>query len=565
MVFNLKVRSWARPLVTMVLVLVGLVMAGCGRLTAGSANGIPDSYYHFLRSHYEELQAQDELAIKSIEKAVAAASGSFYLNLEAAKLLTRSGRVNEANKYVAKALELEPDNVDTRLFAAWLAAGTGQWEEAENHYLKVLKVAPQNEEALSYLGALYAESGRIPEAYQTFLELGASAPASYLPDYYLGLLAEKRNQSELAIEHFQLSLQKNPDFAAALTELAFVYEQTGKIKDAEKTYRRLIKIRPEASVPKARLSRILLKSGRRNEAVSLLKEIGEMASGSVHAGIMVGLAYLEESMYVEAEKEFRQLQSQFPDNEQLPYLLATVRYEQGDIEQAKQFLRSIKPSNRQYVDSRLFLCSILIEEGKTDDAIAVLVEARSRAAWSPQLVLAQATMLEEQDRFKEAKAIYVDSLKTFPEVAELRFRLGFVEDKLGDKQACITSMKKAIELDPNHAEALNYLAYTWAKKGENLTEALAMALKADSLKPDNGYIVDTVAWIYYGMGDLKKSVPLLEKAVRLSEDNPEILEHLGDALNKVGRKAEARKAYSRAVEKGHESPGVIHEKLKNIK
>ncbi|MDR2443356.1 MAG: tetratricopeptide repeat protein [Deltaproteobacteria bacterium] len=561
----LTARSWARPLAVLTVVFTAFALVGCsGRFSGSAGNAVADSYYYFLKSQYEELQSKDELAIKSIEKAVSTAGPSFYLNLEAAKLLTRSGRVAEASKFIDRALEINPEDVDTRLFAAWLAAGTGQWQEAEKHYLEVLKHSPHNEEALSYLGALYAESGRMSEAYRTFLELGASAPNSYLPDYYLGLLAEKRGDLDQAINHYLLSLKKNPDFASALTELAFVYEQAGRMKEAEKTYRQLIAIRPEATVPKARLSRILLKMGRRTEAVALLKAVSQMASESVHAGIMVGLAYMEESMFEEAEKEFRQLISQFPGNDQLIYLLASVVQELGDSEQAKSLLRQIDPKSQHYVDAVLYLCSILIEQGHRQEAMEALAEARPKAAWSVQLVLAQATMFEEEERFKEAKKIYVDSVKTFPNAAELRFRLGFVEDKLGDKQACIKSMRKAVELDPNHAEALNYLAYTWAERRENLNEALAMALKADALKPDNGYIIDTLAWIYYAMGDLEKTLPLLEKAVKLSDGDPVILEHLGDALSKLGRKAEAKRAYSQAMEKGHESPGVINEKLQGI-
>jgi tetratricopeptide (TPR) repeat protein len=279
---------------------------------------------------------------------------------------------------------------------------------------------------------------------------------------------------------------------------------------------------------------------------------------------MVGLSFIEEAMYAEAANEFRSILSKSPNNDQARYLLASVLFELGEKQEARENLLKILPGSQQYVDSRLFLCAIMVEDNQKEESLDMLEAARRHSPQAPQLVLAQATILEEMGRFKEAKAIYTESLANFPDEAEIRFRLGYVEDKLGEKDACISAMKKAVEIDPNHAEALNYLAYTWAEKGENLSEALSFALKANALKPDNGYIVDTVAWIYYVMGDIKKSLPLLEKAANLSEEDPVIMEHLGDALSKLGRLDEAKRAYGKAVEKGHESPEVINEKLQNI-
>jgi Flp pilus assembly protein TadD len=173
-------------------------------------------------------------------------------------------------------------------------------------------------------------------------------------------------------------------------------------------------------------------------------------------------------------------------------------------------------------------------------------------------------LFEELGRFGEARSIYLKSLESFSDVAEIYFRLGFTEGKLGDEAACFKAMRKAVELEPNHAEALNYLAYSYAEKGENLIEALDMAMKANAIKPDNGYIVDTLAWVYFVSGDLVKALPLLERAVSLSKEDPVILEHLGDALLKSGRPQEAKRAYERALEKGYENPGVLNEKLNKI-
>jgi tetratricopeptide (TPR) repeat protein len=543
-----------------------LCLTGCsGGLTGSSP--IVDSYYFFLRSQYEELAMKDKEAMESMLRAVESDQNSPYLNIEAAKLMSRLGRVSEAQSYSEKAIKIDPNNVEGRLLIAWLAAGNANWQEAEAQYVEVLSLDPLNEEALSYLGALYAESGRMDEAVATFTRLGKQSPALYLPDYYLGRLAQKRERRAEAISYFRKSLKKNPNFTPAMAELALIYEQENRFREAESIYRQMIKLQPDSTVPQARLSHILLKTGRKNQAVELLKQMSKSLPNSmdaVQASIVVGLAYIDEGMFKEAAKELEGALAQSPTNDTVKYLLASLMAELGNQDRAARLLEEVRPTSEYFVDSKLLLCTILILQDKREAAFDMLANARTQAPTSPQLVLAHGSLYEEASNFKQAREIYLKSIPKFPKIAELTFRLGFVEDKLGNKPACIKAMRQTIDMDPNHAEALNYLAYTWAEMDQNLDEALKLALKANFLKPDNGYIVDTVAWIYYRMGDAKKSLPLLERAAKLSNGDPVVLEHLGDALMKVGREAEARQAYANALEKGHDQPGVINEKIQSL-
>jgi tetratricopeptide (TPR) repeat protein len=125
-------------------------------------------------------------------------------------------------------------------------------------------------------------------------------------------------------------------------------------------------------------------------------------------------------------------------------------------------------------------------------------------------------------------------------------------------------MRQAINLNPSHADALNFLAYTWAERKENLAEALAMAEKADALKPDQGYILDTVAWVHYQMGQPQKALPILERAVPLSRRDPVVLDHLGDVLSALDRKQEALNAYRQALKGGFANQEELNEKIKKL-
>ncbi|MDR1310092.1 MAG: tetratricopeptide repeat protein, partial [Deltaproteobacteria bacterium] len=452
-----KSRSAAIFLAILVL---GPLLTGCDATLAGSSSPVADSYYYFLRSQYEELLMRDKEAVDSMVKAVEADEGSAYLNLEAAKLMSRIGRTDEAKAFIQKAIANDPGNVEARLLGAWLAAGNSDWASAESQYAEVLRIDPLNEEALSYLGALYAESDRMDEAVASFTRLGQQSPELFLPDYYLGRLAQKRGRPKEAISHFRKALRKNPSFTAALAELALVYEQENRLREAESSYRQLIKLQPESTVPQARLAHILLKTGRKSQAVEILKRMSQIlpaSKDSIHASIVVGLAYIDEGMFREAADEFEIALAQSPGNDTGRYLLASVLSELGDRARAASLLEAIQPASEYFVDAKLLLCSIQLLQDQRPAALATLARARAEAPNSPQLLLAHATLHEEGGDFKEARDIYAKSLDKFPKVAEIRFRLGFVEDKLGNKSACIRAMRQTIELDPNHAEALNYL------------------------------------------------------------------------------------------------------------
>lgn len=125
--------------------------------------------------------------------------------------------------------------------------------------------------------------------------------------------------------------------------------------------------------------------------------------------------------------------------------------------------------------------------------------------------------------------------------------------------------KKALELNPDQPSVLNYLAYSWVERKENLREALAMLHKAVRLRPRDGAIIDSLGWAYYRLGQFERSVPLLERAASLSPRNWEINDHLGDAYWRTGRRSEARFQWQRASTMDPD-PGVlvkIQQKLKS--
>ena len=126
-------------------------------------------------------------------------------------------------------------------------------------------------------------------------------------------------------------------------------------------------------------------------------------------------------------------------------------------------------------------------------------------------------------------------------------------------------LKKALELFPEQPHVLNYLGYSWVDQGMNLDEGMKMIRRAVEQRPDDGYIVDSLGWAYYRLGNYEEAVKHLERAVELKPEDPTINDHLGDAYWKVGRNLEARFQWSHARDLKPEPDELkkIEEKLKS--
>jgi len=125
-------------------------------------------------------------------------------------------------------------------------------------------------------------------------------------------------------------------------------------------------------------------------------------------------------------------------------------------------------------------------------------------------------------------------------------------------------MRTVIRLDPKNANALNYLGYTYADLGTHLDEAEKLIKEALNYKPDDGYITDSLGWVYYKKGLYEKAVEMLERAVKLVPNDPIILEHLGDAYLKMNDRDKALEYYNRSLEHQKKDKEKIEKKIQTL-
>jgi len=108
-------------------------------------------------------------------------------------------------------------------------------------------------------------------------------------------------------------------------------------------------------------------------------------------------------------------------------------------------------------------------------------------------------------------------------------------------------MEKVLDLDPQNADALNFIGYSYADRGIRLDEAEQLIVQALKIKPDNGYILDSLGWVYFKKNKYDGALKYLKRALELLPDDPNVMEHLGDVYLKTGRNQEALDYYRKAA------------------
>jgi tetratricopeptide (TPR) repeat protein len=237
------------------------------------------------------------------------------------------------------------------------------------------------------------------------------------------------------------------------------------------------------------------------------------------------------------------------DNSEARYLLALLAYQEKDYTTSLNHLENIKNSSNELEEAVYLATRIHQTLGNIDEAIKLLqTHTAAEADGSPLFHALLSSLYQAKGENNKALTLMEAAINIYPDNHQLLFEYGLVLEKNGMYEQAINIMEKVLVLQPDHAEALNYIGYTWADKNIHLKKALEYILRANTLKPDNGFIIDSLGWVYFRLGDFQKAVRELERSLELISNDPHIYDHLGDVYRSLERFPEAREVYRKAYE-----------------
>jgi tetratricopeptide (TPR) repeat protein len=227
--------------------------------------------------------------------------------------------------------------------------------------------------------------------------------------------------------------------------------------------------------------------------------------------------------------------------------LGAAYVEKEALDQAISEFKRIPPESTLFADSRRNIFLLLKRQNKTGEGVRILEESVQAKPNDEDLYLLLAEVFEKENQSGKALATLRTGLEKIQNAEGIHFQIGALYDKMGEFDKMVAEMKEVLRINPNHADALNYLGYSYSDRGIQLEEALKLIQKAMELKPNMGYITDSLGWVYYKLGDYKRAVTELEKANQLTPDDSTITEHLADSYVKLSRIDKAIEFYEKAL------------------
>lgn len=238
----------------------------------------------------------------------------------------------------------------------------------------------------------------------------------------------------------------------------------------------------------------------------------------------------------------------------------------GRREEAIAILESVPEGSVFHATAQGQIAWALRRMERNEEALATASDALESAP-DRNLKIQLGDLFRSLGKHEEAERIFGEIITadaaTGNEDWRLLYARGAARQELGRWPEAEQDLLAALEQAPDEAALLNYLGYSWIDRGENLEDGFYLIERAVKLRPNAGYIVDSLGWAYYRLGRYEEAVEQLERAVELSPGEPVLNHHLGDAYWRVGRTLEAGFQWNRALTLAPEADdaALLHAKL----
>jgi tetratricopeptide (TPR) repeat protein len=393
------------------------------------------------------------------------------------------------------------------------------------------------------LGALYTSTLDYDKAREVLEQLVRKDPTSLAGFQYLAKLYRELKFFDKSLAAYEKALSLSWSNRLAL-EAAGLYEEQNRYDEAISLYQKVLNSDYTNEIAVGRLVRIYLDRDQTEKAIAVLQELRKYAMDTQKVDFSIGRILLEKNQYDDAIALFTQMLEDYPEFELARSVIALAYYEKGEMAKAKELLLMIPRNAEGYEDALTLLIKIMREEKDYDSAINLLTDVIEEGDTTSvtELYPLLAGLYKDKGDMRSARRVFEQAIDQYPDEPDLHLNYGMFLDEAGEAEEAMRQVKIVLEIDPENPYAMNYIGYTWADQGKNLEEALQYILRAIHLRPQDGFVRDSLGWVYFKMGRISQAIEELEKANMLEDKDPTIMEHLGDAYM-AGKQLEKAKEY----------------------
>jgi len=502
--------------------------------------------------HTRAAEALDRLLIASPSPQLYMEKAGLYWNHPDGTGLSRNALKEGLSKY--------PDNQLLTIYLANSYIMDDRTEAAIGVMDDYLAKHPEDIQARERLGQMLMDAGKDAEALDILNQIPAdkrTADAIYAIGRVQGNLGMRKS----AIANLKKAVAMDSGFTEAMVELAYQYELGKDYVSAEKTYTRILA--QNMSFPEARLRLINLNLKLNNPAKALEVTLDGPPSKSFILDAV--LMFINDGFYAQGSTTLDMLTSDGSIPAEYYFYKAVIANEgENDPDKAFKFLGKVSEEDRLYPHALRFKSQLLSAMGKDKEALDIAVSGKELFPDGTIFYILEASLLKMKGDQLGAENSLKQGLTRLKNDPELTYELAMLYEDMGRRSEGLALMETVIRAHPDHANALNYVGYTMAEENQDLDRALVLVRKASTLDPENGYILDSVAWVYFKRKEYDKAWEYIGYAVDIAEKDPTIWEHYGDIAKAVGKKKEARKGYNYSLKYKTPHPDKVKGKLKNL-
>jgi len=483
--------------------------------------------------------------------------------------------------YYSKAYARAQEDINLGRRAVTSALTAGEIDLARTLAIEVLSQEPDEPMSRAVLGAREFSAGRYDKALKYLEDPTEDLTVDIVMKLLKGWVEVAKNDNEAARDSFA-ALGGGGYFNALSTlQTAKLDALQGQTDDAIENFDILEEAQISGIETALSKARALSQAGKDDEALSFLQAFsgdnGGFESGPVktyldrlNAGAPIGevlspqqeaaraltepaFGFFARNRAFDAAEVFLRLALTLdPSHDKAALWLGSLLENSDRPDAAMEIYQSINEGSPYIVSSQLSIANIHFDRDEDKSALDVLERTHAKyPSFVTREALGRARLVRE--KYAEALPIY-DALIASLSEEELEnnyqpiyFR-GICYERTKQWDLAVADFQRVLRYNPDDADALNYLGYTWVDRGENLNEAFDMIRKAVELEPQSGAIVDSLGWAHYKLGQYDKAKINLEDAVELSPSSATIIDHLGDVYWKLGRFREAGYQWERALE-----------------
>ncbi len=547
-----------------------LSMVGCTQLpktgdnpgsgASGSAAPVTeltaDSFFDFLVGETALQRNQPDVAVESFIRLARETRNPRFAE-HATDVALQARRFGEAQEAIDLWVTLEPDSMQARQAAVALFVANGQLENVRPHVEQLLRLEPETvDKAFMQINKLLSNHPDREAVLKLVRQLASAYPDLPEAHFAVSQAAWSANEFKSASEAMNQALKLRPEWEMAAVHQGQILQKMDKNK-ALSFYDQYLEQFPRANDMRIAYIRMLMEEKEFDRGREQFQKLELANPSNADIALAIGLLSAELNDLQSAEKYFkRALQLGFEDASTVYFNLGRVHEIAQHDAEAMEAYRKVTGGER-FIFSRVRYAFLLAKRDGVAAARKYLKTVRvENQQQRTQLLITESQLLRDNNDFRGAYDLLDAYLRKHPDQIELLYDRALMADKIGRLDVLERDLRKLIELRPDNAHAYNALGYSLAERGLQLPEALSLIRKAIELSPDDPFIMDSLGWVYYRMGDLKKGVKYLKQAFDVRSD-PEIAAHYGELLWMNGAKEDAKKIWQSALEEHPENEMLL--------